>query len=435
MASVPSRASAATTARRWTATAWPMSRAAMPEAALRPSAMSSSSSGVGGRRPRTPGPGTRWAAYWVWLATRNPASSRTATSAPSTLASRKSRDRSVTSRLRASMRAVPRAASFSILPARITSPTPGDPRGPGPGPGEASPPHPHAAGLALSDELHQVADLRAGVQLRLDPLEGAGEVQPRPHEDPVGAPEALLHGGRHAGPLKAHLVDGDGPVGAAGHQHVGHDVLVDPRHSTDHGQGADPGELDHAHHPPEDSPVLDDHVPAQLRVVGDDDPPPQLAVVAGVGVGQHLGVVADHGGGLLARRPADGDVLPDHHAVADVEVAPLALEVPVLRDPAQHRPRVDAALAADPGPLLDDHVRPDPRAVADRDVVPDHRAGPHLHPAPELGAAGDARGGVGVRRPETRGLLRVAHRSPLRASRSCRRPAPCWRPPGSPWSR
>ena len=132
----------------------------------------------------------------------------------------------------------------------------------------------------------------------------------------------------------------------------------------------------------------------QLGEIGDDHPAPDLAVVPGVRVGQHLRVVADRRFRVLARGPADADVLPGRHPVADPEEAALALEVPVLGNAAEHRARVHSAVPPERRPLLDHGVGADPGPRPDPRVIRDHGVGPHAHARFEFGPRVDGRRGM-----------------------------------------
>ena len=111
----------------------------------------------------------------------------------------------------------------------------------------------------------------------------------------------------------------------------------------------------------------------------------------GVRVGQHLRVAADHRFGVLAGGPADADVLPGSHSVADPEEAALALEVPVLGDAAEHGAGVDPAVPPERCPLLDHGVGADPRPRPDPRVIRDHGVGANPHARFELGPRVDGR--------------------------------------------
>src|SRR5581483_961153 len=96
----------------------------------------------------------------------------------------------------------------------------------------------------------------------------------------------------------------------------------------------DPAVLMHATDAAEIGIVFHRDMPADARVRGDHHVAADLAVVSDMRIGHQHIVVAEPRDVALAGRAMDGHALPDDIVVAEPGVALLALELQVLRRPA-----------------------------------------------------------------------------------------------------
>ena len=221
-------------------------------------------------------------------------------------------------------------------------------------------------------------DLVARIDFLLDDGDGLREREARTVENLVRLLDAAARFERDARTRNADAVEADGFRRMAVDNRVRHDVLRELRHAADHGVAADLDELMDARHAADDGTVLDDGMACEAREVRHDDVVADDAIVRDMRERHEQAVITDARLFAFARRAVDGRALADCRAVADEDVALLALEFQILRLLADRGALENLAVFADLRPARDDNVRADLRALADFDILADDRVRPDL---------------------------------------------------------
>jgi hypothetical protein len=166
---------------------------------------------------------------------------------------------------------------------------------------------------------------------------------------------------------------------AHGHA-IGNEIVLQARHASDEGVGADARELDHGGGTAEDHEISDCDVACQHHVVGQDAVASDLRVVPHMGAGQEGAAIAND----RAQTTAFGarihrHAFADHAVGADLERRSLALVFQILRDVPDGSEGKDARPRPDGGAARHSHMADELATFAQFDLGAYHteRADPH----------------------------------------------------------
>src|SRR5215213_3490082 len=173
---------------------------------------------------------------------------------------------------------------------------------------------------------------------------------------------------------------------AHGHA-IGNEIVLQARHATDEGMGANTGELDDGRTAAEDDEVAHRDMACQHHVVGENAVVADLGVVTHMGVGQEGTAVTDDRAQTTAfGTGVHGHAFADHAISADLKRRGFALVLEILRDMADVGEGKNPRPWADRRPPGQSHMAHEVTTLAQRDLGTDGAEGTDFHTRADLRA-------------------------------------------------
>src|SRR5438105_3693040 len=139
--------------------------------------------------------------------------------------------------------------------------------------------------LSMPQEIHEIFELFAWLELVLDAFQCLRQIEIRAVENLVRLAQDSSDGRRDAVPPQTDRVQVQNPRRAAVAEHEGRDVDVDLAAAADHRHLPDAAELVYTHHPAEDRVVLHVNMAAQSDIARERVVVPDDTVMTHVGIG------------------------------------------------------------------------------------------------------------------------------------------------------